>query len=142
MTADESPVLCTGWQPASGGLVFEDSLQGRPRRYAAVSRAAFRKGDLSYASRAVAQGRERLPGYGDPVSRDFRDAALILKAHREQVFPGVGSPVVRAVAIEDVYNNFSGGHKDPVAIRNYLKFLYDRSDCGGGARSRPQVRSL
>jgi hypothetical protein len=132
VTVDESPVLCTGWQPVSGGLVFEDSLQERPRRYAAVSRAAFRKGALSYASVPSLRDESACPDMVILYHKDFRDAALALKAHREQVFPGVAVPVVRAVDIEDVYNNFSGGHKDPIAIRNYLKFLYDRGDCGGG----------
>ena len=132
VTFDEIPVLCTGWQPASGGLVFEDSLQGRPRRYAAVSRAAFKKGALSFASVPSLRDESACPDMVILYHGDFRDAALTLKAHREQVFPGVGSPVVRAVDIEDVYNNFSGGHKDPIAIRNYLKFLYDRGDVRGG----------
>ena len=135
VTFDETPVLCTGWQPTSGGFVFEDSLQGRPRRYAAVSRASFRKGALSFASVPSLRDESACPDMVILYHGDFRDAALALKAHREQVFPDVGSPVVRAVDIEDVYNNFSGGHKDPVAIRNYLKFLYDRDACGGGGES-------
>ncbi|MFA4948963.1 MAG: C25 family cysteine peptidase, partial [Candidatus Krumholzibacteriia bacterium] len=131
VTFDENPVLCTGWQSVSGGLVYEDSLQARPRRYAAVSRTAFRKGALSFASVPSLRDESACPDMVILYNTDFRDAALTLKAHRAQVFPGVGSPVVRAVDIEDVYNNFSGGHKDPVAIRNYLKFLYDRGACGG-----------
>jgi hypothetical protein len=30
---------------------------------------------------------------------------------------------VKLVSLEDVYNNFSGGHPDPVAIRNYMQFI-------------------
>jgi hypothetical protein len=132
VTVDESPVLCTGWQPAAGGIAFEDSLQDRPRRYAAVSRSAFKKGSLSFASVPSLRDEGDCPDMVILYHKDFRDAALTLKAHRERVFPGVDGPVVRAVDMFDVYNNFSGGHKDPVAIRNYLKFLYDRSGCGGG----------
>ncbi len=136
VTEDETPVLCVGWQPSEGGvgqIAFEDSLQGRPRRYAAVSRSALRKGSLSFASVPSLRDEIDCPDMVILHHGDFRDAALILKAHRERVFPGVAAPVVRAVDIADVYNNFSGGRKDPVAIRNYLKFLYDRGGCGGGA---------
>ncbi len=132
VTIDENPVLCTGWQSVAAGLVFEDSLQGRPRRYAAVSRTAFRKGAISYASVPSLRDETACPDMVILYNTAFRDAALALKAHRERVFPGVGSPVVRAVDIQDVYNNFSGGHKDPVAIRNYLKFLYQKGTCRGG----------
>ncbi|MCX5752903.1 MAG: C25 family cysteine peptidase, partial [Candidatus Krumholzibacteria bacterium] len=132
VTVDESPVLCTGWQSTPAGLVFEDSLQGRPRRYAAVSRTAFKKGALSFESVPSLRDESACPDMVILYHEAFRDAALMLKAHRERVFPGVRNPVVRAVDIEDVYNNFSGGHKDPIAIRNYLKFLYDRGACGGG----------
>ena len=138
VTHNETPVLCTGWQPVSGGLVFEDSLQGMPRRYAAVSRAAFRKGALSFASVPSLRDEIACPDMVILYHEAFRNAALTLKAHREQVFPGVGNPIVRAVDMEDVYNNFSGGHKDPVAIRNYLKFLYDRGACG--AAGEPVIK--
>jgi hypothetical protein len=132
VTYDETPVLCTGWQAAAGGIVFEDSLQDHPRRYAAVSRSAFRKAVLTYESVPSLRDEGDCPDMVILYHKDFRDAALMLKAHRERVFPGVANPDVRAVDIEDVYNNFSGGHKDPVAIRNYLKFLYDKGACGGG----------
>jgi hypothetical protein len=131
VTFDEAPVLCTGSQPVAGGLIFEDSLQGRPRRYAAVSRTAFKKGALSFENVPSLRDESACPDMVILYHEDFRDAALTLKAHRERVFPGVENPVVRAVDIEDVYNNFSGGHKDPIAIRNYLKFLYDKGACGG-----------
>jgi hypothetical protein len=132
VTFDESPVLCTGWQAAAGGFVFEDSLQGRPRRYEAAARSALKKGSLSFESVPSLRDESACPDMVILYHENFRDAALTLKAHRERVFPGVANPVVRAVDIEDVYNNFSGGHKDPVAIRNYLKFLYDKGGCGGG----------
>jgi hypothetical protein len=133
VTDHESPVLCAGWQPAAGGMVFEDSLQGHPRRYAAVSRGSLKKGSLLFAGVPSLRDENECPDMVILYHGDFRDAALTVKAHRENVLPDVVGPVVRAVDIADVYNNFSGGRKDPVAIRNYLKFLYDRSDCGGGA---------
>lgn len=62
----------------------------------------------------------------------FGSAAEDLAAHRSTRLPGVASPRARAVTAESVYDNFSGGQKDPLAIRNYLHRLYDQ----GGQRLR------
>ena len=62
----------------------------------------------------------------------FTAAASDLAAHRSAVLPGVASPRARAVTAEAVYDNFSGGQKDPLAIRNYLRRLYEQ----GGERLR------
>ncbi len=35
---------------------------------------------------------------------------------------------VRVVTIDQVYNEFSGGSQDPMAIRDYVKMIYDRSN--------------
>ncbi len=59
----------------------------------------------------------------DPL---FFAAAMELVALREQSLPGVTAPAVRAVSEEMVYDNFSGGRKDPWALRNFLKWLYLR----------------
>ncbi|HEY5134031.1 MAG TPA: C25 family cysteine peptidase, partial [Candidatus Krumholzibacteriaceae bacterium] len=127
VTRDESPILCTGWQAEAGGLVFGDSLYGGPRHYAAVSRSAFKNPALSLVTVPSLRDEVSCPEMVIIYHRNFRNAALLLQAHREKTLD------VRAVDIADVYDNFSGGHKDPIAIRNYLKFLYDRSACGGGA---------
>lgn len=55
-----------------------------------------------------------------------------LASFRGAVLPGVASPRARAVTAEAIYNNFSGGQKDPMAIRNYLRSLYEK----GGQRLR------
>jgi hypothetical protein len=129
VTYDESPVLLAGWQSTQGGIVFEDSLHGRPRHYAAVSRSAFKKAALSVVSVPSLRDETSCPEMVIIYHADFRYAALMLKAHREKTM------TVRAVSVEDVYNNFSGGHKDPIAIRNYLKFLYNQGACAGGGES-------
>ncbi len=53
-----------------------------------------------------------------------------LAAFRGAVLPGVASPRSRAVTAEAIYNNYSGGQKDPLAIRNYLRSVYEK----GGQR--------
>lgn len=36
---------------------------------------------------------------------------------------------VKIVTIDQVYNEFSGGSQDPMAIRDYMKMIYDKTDC-------------
>lgn len=62
----------------------------------------------------------------------FSAAAGELAAHRSARLPGVASPRARAVTVEAVYDNFAGGQKDPLAIRNYLRRLHEQ----GGQRLR------
>ena len=59
----------------------------------------------------------------DPL---FTAAAQELVDLRNDRLPGVASPVARAVNEEAIYDNFSGGRKDPWALRNFLKWLYLR----------------
>ncbi len=60
----------------------------------------------------------------------FSAAGQSLATFHGSVLPGVASPRARAVTAEAIYNNFSGGQKDPMAIRNYLRGLYE----SGGQR--------
>lgn len=92
--------------------------------------------------RAVSSGSRVLPislldddadvDYVVVAAAAFSAAAGDLAAHRSTRLPGVASPRARAVTAESVYDNFSGGQKDPLAIRNYLRRLYDQ----GGQRLR------
>ncbi len=53
----------------------------------------------------------------------FISEAIRLANHRKSIsFDSVNNPVV--VLLSDVYDEFSGGLKDPVAIRNFLYFAY------------------
>jgi hypothetical protein len=55
---------------------------------------------------------------------DLRPAAFRLAAHRAAHWPGGGTPDILVVTTRDLYENFSGGRVDPLAIRNYAKSLY------------------
>jgi len=57
----------------------------------------------------------------------FTFAAQDLAAYRRTVLPGVAAPVTAVVSVDDIYDNFAGGQKDPLAIRNYLKWVYEQS---------------
>ncbi|UCH83130.1 MAG: hypothetical protein JSW50_11770, partial [Candidatus Latescibacterota bacterium] len=56
---------------------------------------------------------------------DFKSSADRLAQHRRSNYPYGGSPSIKVVTAEEVFDNFSGGLVDPTAIRNYCKFLYD-----------------
>jgi hypothetical protein len=57
----------------------------------------------------------------------FVDAANRLAAHRRNHMPHFGQATarVKVVTTEAIFDNFSGGQPDAIAIRNYFKFLYD-----------------
>jgi len=57
-------------------------------------------------------------------ANEFKAAADQLVAFRSRTLPGVDTPVAAAVAVEDIYPNFSGGQKDWRAIRNFLRWNY------------------
>ena len=79
------------------------------------------------AGQAVgAQNLHAIAGYPDYVivtHSDFRTAAEDLAAHR-RTNDGLATVVVD---IDEIYNEFSGGKVDMRAMRDYLKFLYDRA---------------
>ncbi len=135
VTAHTGPVRLTGWQNDGGEVVFEDMLDPVPLHYHASAASGLLTPSIAIES--MSQGV--LPSLRDEIPpdmiivyhRNFRDAANRLAAHRRNRLPHSNDPVVRAVDIEDVYNNFSGGMKDPLAVRNYLKFLYDNFSDGG-----------
>ena len=56
----------------------------------------------------------------------FINAAADLAAYRSTDIPGISSPAAAAVLVDDIYDNFSGGQKDPWAIRNYLRRVYEQ----------------
>jgi hypothetical protein len=55
--------------------------------------------------------------------KDFSSAAARYKTYREN--SGFNSLKVAMVDVEQVYNEFSGGKLDPVAMRNFLKYAYN-----------------
>ena len=135
VTSHSSPVRLTGWQNDQGEVVFEDVLDTVPLHYniSAVSALQTPEIDIESTSAGVLPSLrdETPPDMIIVYHSDFREAANRLASHRMSNLPFSDAPVVRAVDIDDVYNNFSGGMKDPLAVRNYLKFMYDNFSDGG-----------
>mgnify|MGYP000845254749 FL=1 len=97
----------------------------RPRELVAFTPGAVRPLDPSGARRVPSQNLHGIDFYPDLaiVTADtFRVYAEQLAEHRR----GQGLRVVVAT-VEQIYNEFSGGVPDMRAVRDYLKFLYDRA---------------
>jgi len=67
-------------------------------------------------------GLSSYPDYIIVTSEDLKDQALELAQYRQE--KGL-TPVV--VTQTEILNEFSSGAKDPTAIRDYIKFLWDRA---------------
>lgn len=58
--------------------------------------------------------------------RNWLEENMYLYSETESTFVKTGGEVA-VVAIEDIYEEFGYGIKDPVAIRNFIKYIYDNS---------------
>lgn len=131
VTSHESPVFLSGWRRTEQGAEVEDLLDGGPRHYIALHASALEHPDIEVT--AVPSLRD------DPVCPDmliihhemFQASAAIIRNLRAEGVPYAPNPYVKALDVQTVYDNFSCGRKDPIAIRNYMKFLYDSFDEGG-----------
>ncbi|MCE1166325.1 MAG: type IX secretion system sortase PorU, partial [Bacteroidetes bacterium] len=114
---------------SNGVLRFQDNtLMGVPKDYYAV-------GDLNYLTPASISQRvtnQNIHGISDGADyviispTEFLSAANRLKSIREA--PGPGSPnylKTLVLDINQIYNEFSCGLTDPVAMRNFLKYAYN-----------------
>jgi len=108
-----SITLSTG--PAGAMRHVEISTTGALRHVAVLSCAA----------------RNDVRAQGGPVNMliiahpSLRSAANILAAYRRTHLPGYTAPVVRVLTTDEVYDNFSAGVTEPMAIRNAIRFFYD-----------------
>jgi len=67
---------------------------------------------------------------------EFSGPANQLTDFRSVYLPGVTAPRAVAFDIRDVFDSFGGGVKDPLALRNFLKWMYGHSDAGDGEALR------
>ena len=124
-----NPVFLEGAYSANDSVVFDYGVSPSSRHFVAVPPSGMREPAIEYSGSIPSLRDEQTPSSMVVIyHRAFEEAAFEYVAHRS----GKDSPgVIKAVDIEDVYNNFSGGLKDPLAIRNYLKYLYDNYSEGG-----------
>jgi hypothetical protein len=107
------------------GLVRDPDTQ---RHFVAFAEADLRSPVLLRRVYSPQDLRTSLPAADYVVLHDplFADAAAQLAALRSEHLPGITAPVALAVSEEAVYDCFSGGLKDPLALRNFLRWFYQR----------------
>lgn len=91
--------------------------------------------DLELRTVAPLRSRTSSPDMLIVTHPDLLPAAERLAAHRRNHLPGVTNPDVLVTTTRDIYESFSGGRQDPLAIRNWVKFLY-------GLSSEPRLAYL
>ncbi|MBU8921518.1 MAG: type IX secretion system sortase PorU, partial [Bacteroidales bacterium] len=135
VTSFKSPVLLTHFSSTAENITYIDGLSGSPAHYFAMQAHALRHPEIERYSRLTGslvslRDEPACPNMVIIYNSRFEAAASELALYRSSHLPLVEDPLVKAVDVRQIYDNFSGGMKDPVAIRNYLKFLYDNFDDG------------
>jgi ribosomal protein S18 len=119
-----------GFLSAAGGVAKDSISSGEDVRYIAVKENVFRTG-LKV---------EGIAKYGDGVLKDlskpnskleyliitpaeFVDQARALAEFRNDG-TSVGSFATSVVVAEDIYDRYTGGRMSPIAIRNYIAYVY------------------
>ncbi|MFH1754749.1 MAG: type IX secretion system sortase PorU [Candidatus Latescibacterota bacterium] len=112
---------------------FSTSLSGERKHFWAAKTPTYKTPLLQRFFPADLKNAGTSPHMLIICNSQFKNAANILKAHRMNRLPYFSSPNVQVVTTAEVFDNFSGGLPDPMAIRNYCKFLYDNYADGGGS---------
>ncbi len=114
-------ILSSGADTVSVGDIYfrADSFLSPPLEYVNIGRDILNLGDVKY----VILGKEMFRGVFDSY-REFRGRRIPLEC--DTLFC-VGSGGVEYVSLEEIYDRFSLGVPDPVAIRNFLYALYGSS---------------
>nr|BCX00125.1 MAG: peptidase C25 [Bacteroidota bacterium] len=112
-------------RPLSGGAspIFQVRIEaGQVRTFYATAGLFLRPGNAVPVANQNLHGIREYPDYVIITPRAFAEPAGRLAEHRRAT--GLRPLVVYQ---EEVLNEFSGGVPDPRAIRDFLKFLYDRA---------------
>lgn len=56
---------------------------------------------------------------------DFLPAANTLAEFRNNYLPGYSSPEIKVIVVDDIYNEFSYGLLDPVALQRFAKYTFE-----------------
>ncbi|RMF62720.1 MAG: hypothetical protein D6743_11815, partial [Calditrichaeota bacterium] len=116
----------TGGSFQGGSLRFAAfQTPSRPARYIALTSDKFKTPEaVERVQFTDLRGPDHGAEYVIITHEDFYSDALRLEGLRENLSPK-NRLSTEVVKIDDVYDNFSGGLMDPVAIRDFLKWAYD-----------------
>ncbi len=118
------------WQVSGSQLLFADATHPRvPRRYLAANSAAFTNIEAVLIDRDAPSNLRSNQNAADMIvitHDDFVPAAQRLESLRENWHNGNSNQrmAVEVVNIQDVFDEFSCGLYDPVAVRDFLRYAY------------------
>ncbi|HMS33467.1 MAG TPA: type IX secretion system sortase PorU [Ignavibacteria bacterium] len=112
---------------SNGNLRFQSNvISGNPREIYTIGGNNY-KTPSSISGRVANQNLKGELASGSSfiiiTPKEFTSAANRLKAQRER--PGPDYLKTSIVEVEKIYNEFSGGLQDPVAVRNFLKYAFN-----------------
>lgn len=127
VTRPDSVIALTGARLALDTCSFQVQLSG------GSARELFVAGESGYRDPGTLTPARNQNLHGDTTAADliivthpdFMSAALRLKQFRES--PAAGALRTTIVDVTEIYNEFGGGIASPVAIRNYLRYVYRNS---------------
>ncbi len=125
VTDMRAPVRLTGVE-AGSQIRFAYNFSGGRRHFWATNSAGLRSpAGLEFYTPPDLRAEVTAPNMLIITDPAFMSAAMRLRSHRLGNLPYYSNPRVKVVTTHEIYDNFSGGLVDPMAIRNYIKFLYD-----------------
>ncbi|HEY6193126.1 MAG TPA: type IX secretion system sortase PorU [Bacteroidota bacterium] len=124
VTKFDSAVFVSGPRVSADTCSFQVQLAaGSAKEFYAVGANGFKTpGQLSRVPNQNLHGDPAEADYIIVTHPDFDGAAQRLRTFREQQAPNPLRSLV--VDVDDIYNEFGGGLPSPVAIRNYLRYVY------------------
>lgn len=110
------------FEPSTSTVIFSDTLYENRRRFMAVENTRYLE-IPAIIPQAVTDLRDtdRIADMLIIAPREFEEDVQPLKDFRE----AHDDLQTEVVLIEDIYNNFSGGLQDPVAIRDFVRFTFE-----------------
>ncbi|MCP4724974.1 MAG: type IX secretion system sortase PorU [bacterium] len=103
-------------------ILFSDTLKNEYQVFYAIERNRYKAVTVMTAKEnSDLRTRPTSPDMIIITPEEFYDAVLPLRDHRETQ----DTLDVEVVTIENIYDEFSGGMVDPVAIRDFLKFAFE-----------------
>ncbi len=129
------PALVTGAAVSADTVAFQEELDGSRRNYYVVSESALRSPDgmrirSPGALRAGSQPVDYIIVTGDGLMEAAQVLADWRTGHLYGITDGGGAAYAEVVDVRDIYDEFSWGLVDPVAIKNFLEYRFKSAPAG------------
>lgn len=130
-----APAVIEGAQISSGSVTFERELTAARRNYYVVAEGALRSPEgIRPAGPGALRARTSPVDYIIVTISDLMDAATTLadwrQGHILGITEGGAQAAVEVVDVQDIYDEFSWGMVDPIAIRNFLEYRFRSASAG------------